>query len=109
QDDREVLQMIAPDSPPSSPSFGRSARERHPPGKRSGRRHARHKSSLRGELRAWVDVLDSLLTAVETTAWSARELADVAKEAWHDGENDLTSARDEASSWSGQVSRLTQT
>jgi ubiquinone biosynthesis protein len=54
-------------------------------------------------------VLDGILKAVEETAWSARSLADSAKDVWSRGEQDLNEARGNASGWSGQVSRLTQT
>jgi ubiquinone biosynthesis protein len=54
-------------------------------------------------------VLDGLLTAVEETAWSARELADSARVAWKRGGQDVTNARDQAAGFTDQVSRLRQT
>ncbi|HEX4335582.1 MAG TPA: AarF/ABC1/UbiB kinase family protein [Polyangiaceae bacterium] len=62
-----------------------------------------------GEVRAWLGMLDGLLTAVEETAWSARELADGAREVWTRGEDEVASTRDDAAGLSAQVSRLTQT
>src|ERR1041385_574572 len=57
---------------------------------RRRRRHASRRSgnngSLQAELRAWVDVLDSLVTAVEETAWAARDLADGARTAFDRGQ-----------------------
>jgi ubiquinone biosynthesis protein len=86
---------------------------RHGRRSRRSRRHGRHARragrAVGSELRAWVDVLDGVLTAVEETAWSARELADSAKDVWSRGQGELESARDDAAGLSDQVSRLTQT
>lgn len=109
--------MNASSNTPSSES-SRPASSDERPSRRSrrGRRHSRRSRLGRrahhiagSELRAWVDVFDGVLTAVEETAWSARELADSAKGVWARGEGDLKSARDNAAGWSDQVSRLTQT
>jgi ubiquinone biosynthesis protein len=79
-----------------------------------GRRRRRHlrraaRRAAQGNLRAWMDVLDGVLTAVEQTAWSARHVADSAREAWSRGEKDAHEARENAAGWPDQVSRLTQT
>jgi ubiquinone biosynthesis protein len=58
---------------------------------------------------AWAEVLDGVLTAVEETAWSARELAEAAADAFERGEDELAGARDEVRGWSEQVTRLSQT
>jgi ubiquinone biosynthesis protein len=81
--------------------------------RRHGRRRRRHLRRARrvvgGDLRALMHLLDGVLTAVEETAWSARHLADSAKDVWWRGEKDVSDARDSAAGWSDQVSRLTQT
>ena len=84
--------------------------------KEHARRRRRHRSrrsgnngSLQAELRAWVDVLDSLVTAVEETAWAARDLADGARTAFDRGQEGVRSAGEDAASWTEDVARTTET
>ena len=83
----------------------RSGRRRH----RRARTRARARRPSRGELRAWLDVVDGVLTAVEETAWSARFVADQAVDAWTRGEREIRGARGSASNLAEQVTRFTQT
>jgi ubiquinone biosynthesis protein len=84
-------------------------------GHRSHRRRSRRRSrsrrngSFQSDLRAWVDVVDSLITAVEETAWAAREIADGAKGAFDRGHAGVRSMGDEAQGWSNDVARTTET
>jgi ubiquinone biosynthesis protein len=81
--------------------------------RRRSRRHRRERSprvqGLGNELRAWAKVLDGVLSAIEETAWSARHVADVARERLRHGERDLKSAREDWSLLPEQATRLTQT
>jgi ubiquinone biosynthesis protein len=61
------------------------------------------------ELRAWAAVVDSALTAVEETAWSARRIADAVRERLDDGSHELRSAREELQSVPEQAARVAQT
>jgi ubiquinone biosynthesis protein len=53
--------------------------------------------------------VDSLITAVEETAWAARDLADGAKTAFERGQVGAQSTRTEAAAWSDDVARTTET
>jgi ubiquinone biosynthesis protein len=77
--------------------------------KRRGRRRRRRETTLRSDLRAWVDVVDSLITAVEETAWAARDLADGARTTFERGQTGVRSASQEASGWSNDVARTAET
>lgn len=54
-------------------------------------------------------MVDSVITAVEETAWAARELADGAKDAFEQGNASVRSAGDEAAGWSQDVTRTAET
>jgi ubiquinone biosynthesis protein len=83
---------------------------REPRGRRS-RRRARKRAarSFQSDLRAWVDVVDSLITAVEETAWAARDLADGARDVFERGEAEVRSTGNGAASFSNDVARTTET
>jgi ubiquinone biosynthesis protein len=83
-------------------------------GRRSARRRRRHRSrrratAFRSDIRAWVDVVDSLITAVEETAWAARDLADGAKTAFDRGHEGVRSAGTNAAGFTDDVARTTET
>ncbi len=78
-------------------------RRRH----RGGRRHRRTSATLSGELRAWGDLLDDVLSAVEATARSARRVAGSAQRVRARGEHEGT--LHDVAGLPGQMSRLVQT
>jgi len=83
----------------------------HVRGRRRRRRARRigKEGTLHSELRAWVGVLDSLVTALEETAWAARDLAEGARTAFDRGEAGVKSAGEDAANWSGDVARTAET
>ncbi len=83
--------------------------EYSPRKRRSRRRGHGRRRRPSNQLRAWADVLDGLLTAIEQTAWSTREVAGAAREAWSRGERDVASARENVVGWSEHATRLSQT
>lgn len=67
-------------------------------------------------IRAWLAVLDSVLIAIEKTAWEARAVADQALEAWRALESGTSEAieqcrevADEARRWPARLKRLSAT
>ncbi|HEX7669481.1 MAG TPA: AarF/ABC1/UbiB kinase family protein [Polyangiaceae bacterium] len=54
-------------------------------------------------------MFDGLLSAIEETAWSARHVANSARERFRHGEREFKTVRDEVSSIPEQATRLTQT
>ncbi len=72
-------------------------------------RSSRTGSSIGAELLAWADVVDTVLTAVEETAWSVRRVAGSARVRLRDGEEELRTVADELGSLPEQATRLVQT
>lgn len=66
-------------------------------------------SGIGSELRAWAVALDSVLAAVEETAWSARRVAELARARLDDEKDGLRAARDELLGLPEHATRLTQT
>ncbi|HVW30639.1 MAG TPA: AarF/ABC1/UbiB kinase family protein [Polyangiaceae bacterium] len=66
-------------------------------------------SLIGSEILAWAEVVDSVLTAVEETAWSARRVAESARVRLRDGEEELRAAGDDLRSLPEQATRLVQT
>lgn len=88
----------------------KSERRRNRRARRRGRSSGRKASSaVGGELRAWAEVIDGLLVAVEETAWSARRLADVAGKAVREGQSEIRSRGNAASVKSDDMARVAQT
>lgn len=91
------------------------AREgRHERKRRRSRRRPRRgpRSSTGGignEMRAWAEVIDGLLVAIEETAWSARGLAEAAEDVARAGQRDLRARGGEASRMREDVARFAQT
>jgi ubiquinone biosynthesis protein len=87
------------------------------PRRRRRRRHLHKRAHATGErrpsfgseLRAWGAAIDSLLSAVEETAWSARRLAELARERLGESEDELRAVRDDLRDLPEQAARLTQT
>jgi ubiquinone biosynthesis protein len=89
-----------PDGPTRSASR-RARRKRIGPSRRG--------SGIASEILAWADVVDSALTAIEETAWSARRVAEAARARLRNGEDELHAAGDDLRSLSEQATRLVQT
>ncbi len=83
------------------------SRRGHRRSRRSSRRRSR--SAVGSELRAWAEVIDGLLVAVEETAWSARHFAEAAEDAVRAGQRDLRSRGTDASRMTDDMSRFAQT
>lgn len=89
-----------------------SSKSRHTRKRRSSRRRARRGSrygAVGSELRAWAEVIDGLLVAVEETAWAARGLAEAAEDVARAGQRDLKARSVDASRMSEDVTRFAQT
>lgn len=79
---------------------------------RTSRRRARRGSrrgAIGNELRAWAEVIDGLLVAIEETAWAARGLAEAAEDVARAGQRDLRARSVDASRMSEDVARFAQT
>jgi ubiquinone biosynthesis protein len=74
-----------------------------------GTGRSRTGSGIGSEILAWAEVVDSVLTAVEETAWSVRRAAESARVRLRDGEEELRAAGDDLRSLPEQATRLVQT
>lgn len=73
-----------------------------------GSRHSEGRG-LGAELRAWANVVDGVLVAIEETAWSARRLAEAVDGAVGQGVRDLNGRRSDARELSSDMARFAET
>jgi ubiquinone biosynthesis protein len=89
------------EQPASSQSPTRSSR--------ADRRERSSSADLRSQLKLWLRTIDSVLVAIENTAWQVRELGASAQSAEGAEVTPLFALRHELTQWPARLSRLTST